>query len=60
MQLARKLAETVARVQDPLMRGEVANKVSARLGVPRSDFERCSPNRTGNVLPADDAAALEP
>ncbi|MEY2519478.1 MAG: primase [Verrucomicrobiota bacterium] len=40
MQLARKLAETVARVHDPLMRGEVANKVTARLGVPRSDFER--------------------
>jgi DNA primase len=40
MQLARKLAETVARVQDPLMRGEVANKVTARLGVARSDFER--------------------
>jgi DNA primase len=40
MQLARKLADTVARVQDPLMRGEVANKVSARLGVPRSDFEK--------------------
>jgi DNA primase len=47
MQLARKLADTVARVQDPLMRGEVANKVSARLGVPRSDFERLltKPNR---------------
>jgi DNA primase len=47
MQLARKLAETVARVQDPLMRGEVANKVSARLGVPHSDFERLltKPNR---------------
>ena len=40
MQLARKMAETVARVHDPLMRGEVANKVSARLGVPRGDFER--------------------
>jgi DNA primase len=47
MQLARKLAETVARVQDPLMRGEVANKVSARLGVAHSDFERLltKPNR---------------
>ena len=47
MQLARKLADTVARVQDPLMRGEVANKVSARLGVPRSDFEQLltKPNR---------------
>ena len=40
MQLAHKMAETIARVQDPLMRGEVANKASARLGVPRSDFER--------------------
>ena len=40
MELARRLAETIARVQDPLMRGEVANKASARLGVPRSDFER--------------------
>ena len=31
MQLARSLAETVSRVHDPLMRGEVASKVSARL-----------------------------
>jgi DNA primase len=47
MQLARRLADTVARVQDPLMRGEVANKVSARIGVARSDFERLltKPNR---------------
>ena len=36
-----------SRVQDPLMRGEVANKVSARIGVPASDFERLlrKPNR---------------
>jgi DNA primase len=40
MQLARKLAETVARVHDPLMRGEVANKICARLGLARADFER--------------------
>ncbi|HEY2614753.1 MAG TPA: DNA primase [Chthoniobacterales bacterium] len=40
MQLARRLAETVARVHDPLMRAEVANKVSARIGVARSDFGR--------------------
>ncbi len=39
MQLARKLAETVARVHDPIMRGAVASKVSARLGVPARDFE---------------------
>jgi DNA primase len=40
MQVARKLAETVGRVQDPMMRGEVANRASARIGVPRTDFER--------------------
>src|SRR3954471_11539959 len=40
MQVAQKLAETIGRVQDPMMRGEVANRASARLGVPRSDFER--------------------
>ena len=55
MQLARKLADTVARVQDPLMRSEVANKVSARLGVARPDFERllAKPNR--ERVPADDS-----
>ena len=40
MQLAQKLAETIGRVQDPMMRGEVANRASARIGVPRGDFER--------------------
>src|SRR2546421_1008023 len=47
MQLARRLAETVARVHDPMMRGEVANKISARIGVARVDFERllAKPNR---------------
>jgi DNA primase len=40
MQLAQRLAETIGRVQDPLMRGEVANRASARIGVPRADFER--------------------
>jgi DNA primase len=39
LQLARSLAETVSRVRDPLMRGEVVNKVSARLGVAARDFQ---------------------
>ena len=43
MQLARRLAETVAHVHDPLMRGEVASKVSARLGVPVPDFQALFP-----------------
>src|SRR5436853_2658458 len=43
MQLARKLADTVSQVRDPLMRGEVSNKVSARLSVPASEFEKLMP-----------------
>ena len=43
MQLTRKLADTVAQVRDPLMRGEVLNKMSARLGVPASEFEKLIP-----------------
>src|SRR6476469_9740735 len=47
MQLAQRLAETIGRVQDPMMRGEVANRASARIGVPRGDFDRLlsKPNR---------------
>ena len=40
MQLARKLGETVARVHDPMMRAEVASKVSARIGIPLAEFQR--------------------
>jgi len=43
MQLARKLADTVSQVRDPLMRGEVSNKASARLSVPASEFEKLFP-----------------
>jgi DNA primase len=43
MQLARRLADTVSKVHDPLMRGEVSNKVSARLGVPASEFQTLVP-----------------
>jgi DNA primase len=39
MELARRLAETVSHVRDPLMRGEVAHRVTARLGLVPSDFE---------------------
>ena len=50
MQLARSLAQTVGRVHDPFMRGEVANKASARLGVSVADFETSdSPNRRVNM-----------
>ena len=39
MQVARELAASVAHVRDPVMRGEVMNKVSARLGIRVGDFE---------------------
>jgi DNA primase len=45
MELARRLADTVSRVHDPMMKGEVSNKVSARLGVPTADFERLLPRQ---------------
>ena len=39
IQTARNLAATVSRVHDPVLRGEVINKASARLGVAPADFE---------------------
>jgi DNA primase len=49
MQLARKLAETVSRVHDPLMRSEVVSKMSARLGVSPADFETLLPRHKGGA-----------
>ena len=46
MQLARSLAETVSRVHDSLMRGEVVSKVSARLGVSAQDFQVLLPKQS--------------
>src|SRR5450432_612354 len=43
MNLARQLAETVARVHDPLMRNEVISKIIARLGVSAADFATLLP-----------------
>jgi len=61
MQLARKLAETVSQVRDPLMRGEITNKMSARLGVPATEFEKLIPRARstpggGNRLSRDPVA----
>jgi DNA primase len=39
IQVARNLAGTISRVQDPLLRGEVVNRASARLGVAPANFE---------------------
>jgi DNA primase len=39
LQAARNLAATASRVHDPVLRGAVVNKASARLGVAPADFE---------------------
>lgn len=54
MQVARNLAETVSRVRDPLMRGEVVNKVSARLGVAAQDFQSLLLKRKTESLQSGD------
>ncbi|HMJ05413.1 MAG TPA: DNA primase [Chthoniobacterales bacterium] len=51
MQLARKLADTVARVHDPIMRSEVASKVTARIGVTPGDFAALLKRPTRNFAP---------
>jgi DNA primase len=69
MELARSLAGTVSHVRDPLMRGEVIRKVTARLGVPISEFESLLPRArasseprpaplSAGILPGHDVAML--
>jgi DNA primase len=64
MQLAQKMAEMVARVHDRIMRSEVANKVSARIGVAPADFERLltksSRERISPDNPAGEARTAPP
>ena len=54
MQLAKSLAETVSRVRDPLMRGEVSSKVSARLGVAAQDFQSLLSKQRSEFLRSGD------
>ncbi|HEV2804357.1 MAG TPA: DNA primase [Chthoniobacterales bacterium] len=57
MQVARRLADTIGRVQDPMMRGEVANRASARIGVPRGDFDRLLSKPARDRFAVEDEAA---
>ncbi len=54
MQLARKMAETISRVHDPLLRDEVVSKTSARLGVSHTDFETLLPKQRREQVPASE------
>jgi DNA primase len=61
MQLARKLAGTVSRVHNPMMRGEIVSKVSSRIGVSSLDFATLLPNaksRSGGI-PASESRSRE-
>src|SRR5262249_5221119 len=54
MQLAKRLAETVSRVRDPFMRGEISSKVSARLGVAAQEFQSLLPRQRSNSIRSGD------
>jgi DNA primase len=73
MQIARELGTTVSYVHEPIIRGELINKVSARLAIRSADFEKLvrerrwegerSPNsavriETTGALPPHDIAML--
>jgi DNA primase len=60
MELARKLADTVSRVSDSLMRSEVSNKVSARLQIPTAEFERLLPTQSRVRFSDGESRRLEP
>jgi DNA primase len=59
MELARKLADTVSRVHDSLMKSEVSNKISARLGIPTAEFERLVPKQSRTRLPEEESRRFE-
>jgi DNA primase len=59
MQLARSLAETVSRIRDPLMRGEVVSKVSAYLGVAVQDFQSLLPKQRAESVRSGDQSEAD-
>ena len=70
MEVARTLADTVSHLQDPVMRGEVVSKISARLAVSASAFAALVPkqvrkgprevttDRHSRLVPPNDIALL--
>ena len=59
MQLARSLAETVSRIRDPLMRGEVVSKASAYLGVAVQDFQSLLPKQRAESVRSGDQSEAD-
>jgi len=59
IQAARNLAATVSRVHDPVLRGEVVNKASARLGVAPMDFESLLAKHARGPRPSTSSSSPE-
>ncbi|MEY2530228.1 MAG: primase [Verrucomicrobiota bacterium] len=59
MELARRLADTAGRVHDPLMRSQVSNKISARLGIPTAEFENLLPKQARSRASQDTPRHVE-
>jgi DNA primase len=51
MQVARTLAESVSHVHNPMMRGEIISKISARLAVSVSEFAALVPKQIRKAPP---------
>ena len=60
MELARNLAQTVGHVHDPMLRGEIVRKVTARLGVSTSEFENLLPRHDRRNMSPAPARSAEP
>src|SRR5436190_22526748 len=57
MAFGRALAETVGKVQDALMRAQIATKVSARLQLPPTEFEKFLAKPSRDRFSMDDGEA---
>ena len=59
MQVARTLAESVSHVHNPMMRGEIISKISARLAVSVSEFAALVPKQIRKAPPGVITELLE-
>lgn len=53
VRVARRAAEIISRIHDPIMRGEVVNRVSARLGVASAELKAIVPERIRQGSPRE-------
>jgi DNA primase len=60
MEVARRLAETISRVHDPLLRGEVVSRASARLGVSSLDLKALVRERPRQSSPHETSSRSAP